>query len=84
VYEALGLVGEEEVSATVMARREGLDRARSRRCTGFGDWKHSRGEDLSGVAGVSLDDIKGGGRGSGLGGDERIKELGQRNWHTIE
>ena len=40
VYEALRPVGDEEVvvaSGTVMARTDGLDKARSRRCTGFGD-----------------------------------------------
>ena len=40
MYEALGPVGDEEVvvaSGTVMARTDGLDKARSRRCTGFGD-----------------------------------------------
>mgnify|MGYP007080238066 CR=1 FL=1 len=41
VYEALGPVGEEVVSATVMVMRDGLDRARSRRCAGFEDWKRS-------------------------------------------
>jgi len=78
------VVGEKEVSATVMVRRDGLDRAQSKRPTGFGDWKRSRGDDLSGVVGVSSDDIKGGGKGGGLVGADGIKELRQRNRHTTE